>query len=119
MAASASFLESCRVQIRVLPELTAFTAALASYNGAARGDRGRYWYLAFNDNQAGLSPAYRLRRAIRDIVTAYVDSTANAGDREAACVTLANEFCPDTPSPQSTGQEAAELQTAIIDDLLS
>lgn len=114
-----SFMASCRAAIDDLPELTTFRAALAALAGATRAARPALYQAAYGDNQAGLSPAYRLRKAIRDTVGATADATVSPGERETAYATLAAEFAPAYAPPTPADQEQAELERLILEDQLS
>lgn len=114
-----AFMAACRAAVANLPELTAFRAALAALAGASRAARPALYQAAYGDNQAGLSPAYRLRKAIRDTVGATADATVSPGEREAAYATLAAEFAPAYAPPTPADQEQAELERLILEDQLS
>lgn len=119
MAVTEAFLASCRTAVEATPELTAFRAAYALYDAATRANKSRYWRLAFDDAQAGLSPAYRLKKVCRETVLALADATVTASERESAYRTLATQYVPDVPEPAPVEQEQAELQRLIIQELAS
>lgn len=119
MAVTAAFLASCRSAIVATAEYTAFNTAYALYASASRSSRANYWYLAYGDNQAGLSPAYRLRKAIRDTVLGLADSTVTPTERESAYRTLAAEYVQDIAPPMDQNTEKAALEKAILEDQLS
>lgn len=123
MPVTASFLATCRTAVSALPELTAFRAALASVGtGATSGARRAAWSACYDDSLSPLkSPAYRLRKAILDTVAAEADIAATLSplDRAAAYRTLRDEFVPAHAAPPSLAAESAELQQALLDDMLS
>ncbi len=116
MAVAESFLTSCRTVIAALPELTAFRTAYALFDAAARANKGRYWCLAFDDAQAGMSPAYRLKKAIRDTVNGHADAPTTQSDRESAYRTLAAQYVPALERPRDNADELAELHRLIQED---
>lgn len=119
MAASVTFLDSRRTEIAACPELTTFQTAAAAFGAASRGNRLLYWVAAYGDNQVGLSPAYRLRRAIRDFVTAAGAGVLTQADIEATYQSLVNEYAPHTPRPNTRNQDQAALEAALVEDALS
>lgn len=119
MAVTESFLASCRTAIDLHPEVAAFRAAYALYDAASRADKGRYWRLAFDDAQTGLSPAYRLKKLVREVIASLADATVTPAEREAAYRTLGGEYVPAVPEPTPIEQEQLELQRLIIQELAS
>lgn len=116
MAVTEAFLASCRTAIEASPELAAFRTAYAAFDAAPRSSKGRYWRAAFDDAQAGLSPAYRVKKLVRETVQALADGTVTAMERETAYRTLAGQYAPSVREPQSTTEVAAELQRVIQED---
>lgn len=114
-----AFMASCRSAIATSSELTAFRSALTALAGATRATRPALYQACYGDNQAGLSPAYRLRKYIRDTVQALAATTVTPGERETAYQTLTGEFVPASPVPTPADQEQAKLQTLLIEELLS
>jgi hypothetical protein len=119
VAVTAAFLAARRTEIALLAELTAFQAAVATLNATSAADYGRYWQAAFGDAQAGLSPAYRLRKAIRDTVRGAADGTQSALDLEGAYRTLVGEYVSEPPAPTNFNDDAALLQQILTEDALS
>lgn len=120
MAASAAFLTTCRAAIILQPEYTAFNTALSSFATSSRSQRSYYWQQCFDDGQAGLSPAYRLRAAIRGVVTSLQARNGVTDlDRETAVQTLCREYVGEQRRPTNAVEEAALLQQAIVQDMLS
>lgn len=121
MPISDSFLGTCRGLIDDLPELSTFRAALANITSTSRAARSAAWAGAFGDAQAGLSPAYRLRRAIRDTVNSQADIAGNMSglDRESAYRTMAAEFVPEVPPPPTLAAERDELERLRLEDSMS
>lgn len=119
MPIAQSFLDTCTTSILLLPELTTFRTAYALYDAASQTDRPGYWADAFDDAQSGLSPAYRLRKAIRDIVRSTVDATISPTEREEAYRTLTALYVPDIKPPRPYAEEAADLQDLLTRELLS
>jgi hypothetical protein len=118
MPTTAAYLTTCRTAIAASPELTAFRTAIALIAGT-RTNRARYWWLAYNDAQAGMSPAYRLRKSIRDTVNANADATISLTERESAYQSFVLEFAPTMTRPMDAAQEQAELERLLIEDQLS
>lgn len=118
MAVSDATLISWRALVRVLPEFTAYQAARLTF-GAATGDTRRsMWVSLFSDAQPGMSLAYRLRRAIRDVVVANATSDHSALDREGAYRSLAAEVVNEEERPLTDAEEQSTLAPAIISQLL-
>lgn len=119
MAASDSFMSTCRTLILApLPELTAFRTALTALESA--GDaaaQAKAWHACYGDAQAGLSPAYRLRREIRNVVLGQATSASNPADLEDAYRRLAQQFAPDVERPATDAEEQAALTTLILNKL--
>lgn len=115
MPISAAYTAACRTAVLALPELTAFRAAKAVTDSMTRDQRRAAWYAAYEPSVGGPSPAYNLRRAIRDVVNARGDITGNitALDRESAYQTLATEFAPDAERPASAEQELTARNTIL------
>lgn len=116
MAVTEAFLSSCRDAIEASPELAAFRTAYAAFDAAPRSSKGRYWRAAYDDAQAGLSPAYRVKKVVRDTVQALADGTVTAMERESAYRTLAGQYVPNVREPQLPAEAAAELQRVIQED---
>lgn len=121
MAVTEAFLQTCRDLIDDLPELTAFRAAYANFASASHDDKGRYWFLTYGDAQSGLSPAYRLRAAIRQTVEGQAgnDATITPADRQSAYSSLTGQYVPQEAKPMKTAEEKAALQTLLLNELLS
>ena len=117
MAISSAFLTTCRAAIILTPEYTAYQAALAALDAASEPDRLAKWQAAYNDAQAGLSPAYRLRRAIRDVVMNQDLSLLGALEREQVCQTLAGMYLRDDERPLTSAEDAAALSTLVAASL--
>lgn len=118
MAVTTAFINTCRAQVVVTGEYTAFNTAQALYANAARADRARYWYLTYGDNQTNLSPAYRLRKVIRDTITAGADATVTASDRETIYQILVDNLVPRTKRPATRDEDAAGLATLLTEGQL-
>lgn len=121
MPISTDFLNTCRTSIIAQPEYTAFNTAHAAYVSASRASKPVYWVAAYDNAQAGQSPAYRLHAAIRSVVTsqAAISGGLSDGERETAIQTLAAEYIPNTKRPRDAVQEAAELDKLIREDRVS
>lgn len=121
MALTTAFLNTCRTAVGSLTELTTFRAALRVAQGSRRADRIAAWHAAYSPTTSGPSPAYNLRRAIRDTVNAQADIAGTLGqlDRESAVRTVAAEFVPDFARPPSDDQEQAALEQLLREDTLS
>lgn len=114
-----SYLAACRLVIQSLPELTAFRSALAVTETATRADRVRSWHATYDDAQAGHSPAYRLRRAVRDVVNAQADASITLLERESAYRTLVTEVVPEMARPLTDEQETEAFEKLLREDRLS
>lgn len=121
MALTTAFLNTCRTAIGSIPELTAFRTARHNSLTATRANRIAAWHAAHSPTTAGPSPAYNLRRAIRDVVNARADAAGTLGplERESAYATLAAEFVPEQARPMSDAEEAAALETLLRQEQLS
>lgn len=108
MAATESFLATCRALIVSLPELTAFRA-LSANASTLRG-----WHVAYSDHQPGKSPAMRLRVAIREIVRGQAATDMAAADVEDASQRLAAEYVPYRERPLSEAEEAAVAWPFVV-----
>lgn len=117
MAVTESFLASCRTSIELHPEFTAFRTAYTAFDTAPRAQKGAYWRLAFDDAQTGLSPAYRLKKVIRDVIAATADTTVSRTEREEAYRTLSSQYVPAVTEPKERAEEVAELHRLILEDL--
>ena len=115
---STTLMDTFRSAVEDEPELAAFRTAYAAFDAASRADKGGYWQAAFDDAQAGMSPAYRLKRAIRGVVASLGGSLTPLG-REAAYRALAAQYVPEVPPPAPAEQEAVALQQLLIQELLS
>jgi hypothetical protein len=118
MAASESFLTTCRTAIALLSELTAFRAAYATFDAASADDKGQYWQAVYGPLSTGPSLAYRLRSKIREIVT-VTDSTVVGADKEEAYRTLVTQYVPNVQQPPTTEQREAELEAMLLRSQLS
>jgi hypothetical protein len=121
MALTTAFLNTCRDAIADLAELTAFRSALAGALSGTRSARVSAWSATYAHTSSDPSPAYNLRRAIRDTVNAQADASGALGllDRESAYQTLSAEFAPDYPKPPSDAEEAAALEIILSQEQLS
>jgi hypothetical protein len=122
MPVTDSFLSTCRTAVNLLPELTTFRAALATVGAGSSAERRAAWAACFDDNRStDKSPAYRLRKAIRDTVRAEADAagTLSPLDRESAYRTISAEFVPDVAKPHEQARESEELQRLLIESMLS
>ena len=110
-----AYLASCRTTILASAELTAFRAARAVTDSSTRAARRAAWYATYEPAAGGLSPAYNLRKMIRDIVNAQGDITGNITglDRESAYRTFVSEFAPDLDRPATETQELAARKTIL------
>ncbi len=118
MPASASFLNSCNTAVRLTPEYAAFVAALAALSSAGEEQRLGVWNAAYSDAQPGLSPAYRLRRAVRATVAdqqAILVVALSQEDSEAAYQTLIGSLVPDISPPVPTNERTPSLTADDID----
>lgn len=114
MAASASFLNTCQAAIVLLPQYTAFQAAWQALSAAPEAIRLAAWQACYGDGQLGQSPAYNLRRAIRDVIANTKVSLATVlspGDTEAAYQYLAGLLVPDADQPELLPQAASAVLT--------
>lgn len=119
MPITVTFLNTCRTAITGLPELTTYRAAVVALGAAAKASRPALWYATYGDNQAGLSPAYRLRKAIRDTVRANADATVSPLEQEEAYRTLAADYVSVPDPPKNAEQEAAEYAAMLVEDAVS
>jgi hypothetical protein len=120
MAVSAAFLTTARSVIADSAEYAAFQTAYAAYASASRSQRAAEWNDCFSNAQVGLSPAYRLEKAIRDAVFgADGVSALSPLDLEAAVRQLSGEYLPRPKRPASASEEAAQLQELMIQDAVS
>lgn len=119
MPISESFLATCRATIDDQAELTTFRTAFGLYESASHANKSQYWHLAFNDAQAGLSPAYALKAVIRGVAQTTADSTISPLERESAYRTLVAEYVPDVKQPMTAPEEAAALTELLVQELLS
>ena len=118
MAVSASFLATALATIQSTPEYATFTAALARLSAAAEDDRQARWNDAYSDGQVGLSPAYRLRRAIRDAITNTAVSsgvTLSPADAEGAYQTLVAQVAPEGQPPAPATVRTPALTAEDLD----
>lgn len=113
MAVTTAFLTTCRTAIRLSSELTGFQTAYALFAAATGATRSLYWNRAYSDAQAGLSPAYRLRKLIRETVTANADITITPGEQQTAYGLLVDEFAPKVGQPMSTVEERLAMRNAM------
>jgi len=118
MPVTDAFLATCRADIEDTAELAAFRAAVATYNAADRAGRPAAWQAVYGH---GLDhpPAYKLRKAIRDVVGARADATVTAAERQTAYGVLVAEYAPDAPRPRPEADEKAELLDEILEGYLS
>ena len=119
MPVTDAFLQTCRDDIIDLTELTAFRTAYALYDAASHANKGLYWALCFSDSQTGLSPAYRLKKGVRDTVLSLATASISPTERESAYRTLSAEYVPSVDPPPQAVEESAELQTLLVQELLS
>lgn len=102
MAASASFLSAALASARASAEYATFAAARAAFAAAPEGSRQARWSDCYSDAQPGLSPAYRLRRALRDVVANTQISqsvTLSPAESEAAYQFLVAQLVPEVSAP--------------------
>lgn len=113
-----AFLATCRTAVEALPELATFRAAKAVADTATRAARVAAWHSAYD---GVTSPAYLLRRAIRDTVNAQADIAGNKTllDRESAYGTLSAQYAHQPDCPLTDAQEQAELERLILLDQAS
>lgn len=118
MPLTTAFLNTCRTSIITLPEYTAFNTSYATYASAAKANRPAYWHATYGDTT---KPAYLLRKAIRDTVTAQAASSGGVSptEREEAIRTLAAEYVPQPGKPANFADEAAALQTLLLEEYLA
>ncbi len=129
MPASASFLATALAAIQSSAPYAAFQAALAALSAAPEDSRQAAWNRCYADAQLGLSPAYQLRRSIRDAIANTEASTATAlspTDTEAAYQLLVAQIVPDglPPAPATVmtpalTQEDVDLFRAAMGRLAS
>lgn len=99
MTVSPSFLATCKAAALLLPEYATFAAALAALSSAAEEDRQARWRDCYSDAQAGMSPAYRFRRAVRDVIANNATNDHSPADRESAYQTLTADLASEQPPP--------------------
>jgi hypothetical protein len=119
MAVTDAFLAVCRTRINATTEKSAFATALTNLWNATRVNKGATWQAAFGDAQDGGSPAFRLHKAIREVVTAYNQEAANGAPYgnlaiQAAINTLAAEYIPRPNRPLSKSERDAILERLIL-----
>jgi hypothetical protein len=119
VAVTVTLLNNCRTALAGRPELTAYQTARDAYGAGSDAARPALWYAAFGDNQANLSPAYRLKVAIRETIAQQADATVTPAERETAYRQLVSEYVQDVPKPTSRTDEQADLVAAINEDLLA
>lgn len=110
MPASASFLATSQALVVASPEYVAFQAALAALSAAGEDGRQAAWNACYNDGQFGASPAYRLRKVVRDAVANTMFSSGTAlgqSDAEAAYQLLAAQLVPESPAPSPVPVKSA------------
>lgn len=121
-----AFIATCRTAVGSLVELTAFNAAGVLANDT-RAERTAQWGRLYQVTDAdGTTAAYRLAKAIRDVVNAEADKYQTAGsgtvtatERESAYQTLAAECIPVVPQPPSDQSELSALTTATNTGILT
>lgn len=116
-----TFLSTCRASINAQPEVATFRTAFAAFETASHNSKGAQWVAVYSDAQSGMSPAYQLRKVIRDTTTALAISTGGISptEREEAIRTLCGQYVPDVTRPLTNEQEAAALQELLIQEQLS
>lgn len=122
MAASDAFMVTCRALVAALPELAAFRAALLALETAGDDQQRARWQDAYGDARTGLSPAYRLRRAVRDVVIGQAEAlgagSLGPADREDAYRRLAAEVVPDVRQPDNPDEERRTLELLALNALI-
>lgn len=114
MAVTDSFLATCRDLIEDLSELATFRTALARVESASGANaENAAWSACFSDNQADLSPAYRARKAIREIVLGQGEALTIV-DRESAYRTLSAAYVPQWEKPATEAEEQATLASIAL-----
>ncbi len=118
MPASAAFMAAATAAVRLLPEYAALQTSVATLSAAGEEGRQAAWNAIYGDGQVGLSPAYRLRRAIRDVVKNTEVSQGvvlSQVDREAACQSLAASWVPDVPTPTRQAEATPSLSDEDVE----
>lgn len=119
MAITNALLSSCHAQIVASVAYSTFTAAHAAFVAGSRTARPALWHAAYGDAQAGLSPAYRLKKFIRDTVAGLAASTVTPSERETAYQTLVAQYVTTPNRPNNVLEEQAELQKLLTEDAAS
>lgn len=110
MAVGAAFLSTCRTRIAASQALADFQTSYAAFIAGTATDQPRLWRECFSDHQAGMSPHYRLKKEIRDAVTAANDGTWSGLDIEGAYQTLQEQYAPVALRPTTALQDAKILK---------
>ena len=119
MAASDSFLATCRALIASSPERTVFLAALDRLQKAGNTDEQAVaWAACYSDAQLNFSPAYRFKRAIRDIVLVNGTSLSDL-DKEGAYRTLSGEAVQKLSGPSGDADDQASLFREVLKQMVN
>lgn len=126
MPLTAAFLTTCRAKVDALDELSAFRTAGALANSTRAERMARWGRVHATTDSNGTTVAYRLSKAIRDVVNAEADKYQTAGsgiinssERESAFATIHGEYVPVIGRPTTTADEIATLTAAINEGILT
>ncbi len=108
-----------RAQIVASVAYSTYNTAHAAFVAASRSARPVLWHAAYSDSQDGLSPAYRLKTAIRDAINSLSPATVTDSEREETFRTLASQYVASPPRPRTAIEEQVELQKLLIEDAAS
>ena len=117
MAIAATFMDTCRALVIATPEYTAFRAALSVLDGAGGNGALTAWYICYGNAQLGLSPAYRLRKAIRETIAAQ-GSALSPVEREEAYRSLDADLVPIHERPRTRAERRGDLMDLAVAQML-
>jgi hypothetical protein len=110
---------SFRAQIVASVAYSAYNTAHAAFVAASRSARPALGHAAYSDAQEGLSPAYRLKTAIRDAIASLAPATVTAAEREETYRTLVEQYVATPTRPRTAIEDQVELQKLLIEDAAS
>lgn len=120
MAVSASITAICQAAILKLADLGTFQTAYNAVIGASSDNKLAAWRLCFDVSvqQVGThSPAYRLKRAIREAIRGNDDGTLSPTDRETLYQSLVSLYVPSMTRPNMPEQDQVEYTALAMQNL--
>lgn len=123
MAASASFLASCRTLVSASAEWAAFQSALLALERADGGQALARWRDCYDDGKAATPGARCPATALRQFIRAAVKNVeVSAGelsqpDREGAYQQLAAEYAPERARPPLPNEDIDNLRALALANL--